>query len=141
MASSDATDITEIRNLIARIAIATDIGDPGEFAELYAEDATLQMRVMPDIPPDIGLEAILAGSRKRRTDGITGPGSGLVHAIQSSAIAVAGDEATSKSYVVLYGNAHTKPEMTGVLIYNDSFVRTADGWRLSLRYIDPVPKG
>ncbi len=121
--------------------MATDIGDPAEFASLYAEDATLQMRVVPDVPPDVGIDAILAGSRKRREDGITGPGSGLVHAIQSSAIAVSGDEASAKTYVVLYGNAHTKPEMTGVLIYNDSFVRTADGWRLSLRYIDPVPRG
>lgn len=139
MASQNAADITEIRNLVARIAIATDIGDPGEFVELYAKDATLQMRVVPDMPPDVGIDAILAGSRKRRTDGITGPGSGLVHAIQSSAVAVSGDEATAKTYVVLYGNALAKPEMTGVLIYNDAFTRTAEGWRLSLRYIDPVP--
>ena len=122
MASQDAADITEIRNIIARIAIASDISDPGEFAELYAEDATLQMRVVPDIPPDVGLEAILAGARKRRTDGITGPGSGLVHAIQQSAVSVSGDEATAKTYVVLYGNALAKPELNGVLIYNDAFV-------------------
>jgi hypothetical protein len=134
-------DLSEIRNLIARIAIATDIGDPGEFTELYAKDATLQMRVVPDIPPDVGIDAILAGSRKRRADGITGPGSGLVHAIQSSAISVTGDEATAKTYVVLYGNALAKPELNGVLIYNDAFVQTVDGWRLSLRYIDPIPAG
>lgn len=141
MATQNAADITEIRNLIARIAIATDIGDPGEFAELYASDATLQMRVVPDIPPDQGLEAILAGSRKRREDGITGPGSGLVHAIQASAVAVNGDAATSKTYVVLYRNGLTAPELSAILIYNDAFVRAADGWRLSLRYIDPLPAG
>jgi len=134
-----AVDETEIRNLIARIAFATDVGDLDEFASLYAEDACLQMRAVPGLPPDEGLETILAGSRKRRADGITGPGSGMVHAIQSSAISVAGDEATAKTYVVLYRNDHTKPEMSGIIIYNDAFVRRAKGWRLSVRYIDPVP--
>jgi ketosteroid isomerase-like protein len=145
MASDEAfqrsADEAEIRNLIARIALATDVGDLGEFVSLYAEDATLQMRVVPDLPPDAGIEAILAGSRKRRADGITGPGSGMVHAIQSSAIAVTGDEAKAQTYAVLYRNATSKPEISAIIIYNDAFVRTADGWRLSLRYIDPVPAG
>lgn len=136
-----SVDESEIRNLIARIALATDIGDLDEFHSLYAQSATVQMRVVPDLPPDEGLDAILAGSRKRREDGITGPGSGMVHAIQSSAIAVSGDEATAQSYGLLFRNAHTQAEMMSVIIYNDAFVRTGDGWRLSRRCIDPVPKG
>ena len=145
MASEDAiqrmVDETEIRNIIARIAIASDVGDLDEFASLYAGDATVQMRVVPGLPPDEGLEAILAGSRKRRADGITGPGSGMVHAIQSSAISVAGDEASAMTYVVLYRNGHASPELSGILIYNDGFARTAEGWRLTSRCIDPLPAG
>jgi ketosteroid isomerase-like protein len=144
MAADDATrrgaDISEIRNIIARIALAADLGDLEEFASLYSADATVQMRVVPDLPPDVGLDAILAGAKKRRAGGITGPGSGMVHAIQSSAISVSGDKAASKTYVALYGNAHTRPELSAILIYSDSFARTADGWRLSERSVEPVPK-
>jgi len=145
MASEDAirraADESEIRNLIARIALATDVGDLDEFASLYAENATLQMRSVPGVPPDQGLQAILAGSRKRRADGVTGPGSGMVHAIQSSAISVTGNEATAKTYAVLYRNVLTAPEGRGIIIYNDSFARTAEGWRLAVRYIDSVSSG
>jgi hypothetical protein len=145
MASEDAirraADESEIRNIIAHIAMATDVGDLEEFSSLYAEDATLQMRSVPGVPPDQGLGAIMAGSKKRRADGVTGPGSGMVHAIQSSAISVAGDEATAKTYAVLYRNVLTTAEVMGIIIYNDTFARGAQGWRLSVRYIDSVPSG
>ena len=66
-------------------------------------------------------------------------GDGARHPVER--IAVTGDEAKAKTYAVLYRNATSKPEISGIIIYNDAFVRTADGWRLAVRYIDPVPAG
>lgn len=140
-----AADEGEIRNLIARIAMTADTGDLDDFVNLYAQDARVEMRSPaggpPLAPPDEGVAAIVAGSKQRRADGITGPGSGMVHALQTSAIAVSGDAARAQTYLVLYRNAHTKPDLSAILIYNDAFVRTAQGWRLKERTIEPVRGG
>jgi hypothetical protein len=135
-------DETEIRNVIARLAMATDRGDLEEYASLFAEDAVLEMRSPPGqpsvVPPSKGRAVILAGSQKRRADKIAGPDSDLAHAVQASAIKVTGDKATAQTYVVLYKNVRAKPDAVSMKIYNDEFVRTREGWKLAIRYIDPV---
>jgi hypothetical protein len=135
-------DELEIRNVIARLALATDLGDLDEYASLFTSDAHLEMRAEPGkpqvVPPTKGRDAILAGGQKRRADGMTGPGSHVAHTIQTSAVTVSGDSATARTYVVIYKNTHTKPEPLSLRVYNDEFVHTSDGWKLASRYIDPV---
>jgi SnoaL-like domain len=137
-----ALDEVEIRNVIARIAMATDRGNLEEYASLFSEDAHLEMRVEAGkpqvVPPTKGRVAILAGSTKRRADGISGPGSNSAHALQTSAIIVSGDSAKALTYVVLYKNTQATPEPLAIKLYNDTFVRTAQGWKVASRYIDPA---
>jgi hypothetical protein len=135
-------DEVEIRNTIARIALSTDLGDLEEYAACFAEDAHFEMRVEPGqptvVPPTKGRAAILASSKNRRASGTSGPGSHVAHAIQTSAITVTGDKATGKTYVMIYKNTQAVPEPMAFKIYNDEFVRTSEGWKLAVRYIDPV---
>lgn len=137
-----AIDELEIRNNIARMAIATDIGDLDEYASLFSDDAHLEMRADPGKPSMLpltkGRAAILVGAKKRRDEGVSGPASHMVHAIQSSAITISGDTAKAITYVVIYKNAHTKPEGTSIKVYKDEFVRASDGWKLAARLIDSL---
>jgi hypothetical protein len=137
-----AIDELEIRNAIARIAAATDQGELDEYASLFSEDAVLEMRSPPDkpvlVPPTKGRAAILAGGKKRRADGIVGPGSHVAHAIQASAITLAGDTAKARTYVIIYKNTHATPEPMAIKIYLDEFVRTPGGWKVISRLIDSV---
>jgi hypothetical protein len=142
MSQQRTIDELEIRNVIARLAMATDLGDLDEYASLFTGDGHLEMRAEPGkpqvVPPTKGRDAILAGGKKRRAEGMTGPGSHVAHTIQTCAVTVSGDAATAKTYVVIYKNTHTKPEPLSLRLYNDAFVRTSDGWKLASRYIDPV---
>jgi hypothetical protein len=135
-------DQVEIRNIISQLAMLTDGGDSDAYALLFTEDARLEMRPEPGqpsvVPPALGREAILAGSKQRRAEGMTGPGTGAVHALQQSMVTVIGDRATAKTYVIIYTNANATPEPMALRVYNDEFVRTSEGWRLAVRYIDPV---
>jgi hypothetical protein len=135
-------DELEIRNVIARVAMATDLGDLHEYASLFTSDAHLEMRAEPGkpqvVPPTKGRDAILAGGQKRRADGMTGPGSHVAHAIQASAVTVSGASATARTYVVIYKNTDTRPEPLSLRVYNDELVRTPEGWKIAARYIDAV---
>jgi hypothetical protein len=137
-----AADEIEIRNTVARLAMATDSGALDEYASLFTEDAQFEVRSEPGkppmIPPTKGRAAILAGGMKRRADGLTGPGTGIVHAIQTSAISITGDTAKARTYVVIYKNSQATPEASVIRVYNDEFVRTLEGWKVAARFIDPV---
>lgn len=137
-----ALDEHEIRNVIVQLAMYTDGGDAEAYAALFTEDARLEMRPEPGqpqvVPPTEGRAALLAGSKQRREAGMTGPGTGSVHALQQSMITVTGDAATAKTYVVIIKNANATPEPFALKVYNDEFTRSSDGWRLAVRYIDPV---
>ena len=135
-------DELEIRNAIARLALATDQGDLDEYASLFSEDALLEMRSESGkarvVSPTRGRSAILAGGQKRRADGIAGPGSHVAHAIQSSAVMLSGDTAQASTYVMIYKNTQAAPELMAMKIYHDEFIRTAEGWKVASRFIDPV---
>lgn len=137
-----ALDEHEIRSVIVRLAMFTDGGDTEAYGALFTEDARLEMRAEPGqpspVPPTEGRAAILAGSKQRREAGMTGPGTGAAHALQQSMVTVTGDTATAKTYVIIYKNANASPEALAMKVYNDEFVRTSEGWKLAVRYIDPV---
>jgi hypothetical protein len=134
-------DELEIRNIIARIGMATDAGHSEEYAAQFSEDAHIEMRMPPGkpsaVPPTKGRAAILAASKKRRDDGNTGPASHRAHGIQTSLITVMGDTAKAKTYVVVYANINSAPVAASLLTYNDEYVRTPEGWKLAVRFIDP----
>jgi hypothetical protein len=135
-------DELEIRNIIARIALTTDLGDLDEYASFFADDAHFEMRVeagqTPLVPPTKGRAGIVAGSKKRRADGVSGPGCHMAHCLQTSTVAVTGDTAKAQTYVIVYKNTDKVPEPVAMKIYRDDYIRTAEGWKLSCRFIDPV---
>jgi ketosteroid isomerase-like protein len=135
-------DEVEIRNVIASIAMLADDGDLNEYGTFFAEDAHWEMRTEPGKPPMFppvkGRAAVMEAGRQRRADGIAGPGTHTYHAIQTTMVKVTGDTATARSYLVFYKNAHVVPEAALMKVYRDEFRRTADGWKLAVRLIDPA---
>jgi 3-phenylpropionate/cinnamic acid dioxygenase small subunit len=135
-------DELDIRNVIYRMAMLADDGDLNEYASLFSEDAVWEMRGRPqgaaDIPPIRGRANLLAGAKKRRADGVQGPGTHKYHCLLTTTVTLKGDKADAKSYFAYYQNVNTKPEIAVFAIYNDELVRTKDGWKVAARHIDPA---
>ena len=131
-------DELAIRGLITRLSALSDNGDLDEYQSLYTEDAVWAMAPVagqPDTPPTVGAAAIRAAGQDRRNQGAAGPGSHKAHVTTVNAVAVNGDRATAQSYMTFYINTNTKPEPAAFMVYEDAFVRTPQGWKLSYRAI------
>ena len=136
---SAATDHQQITTLLARIAQLADEGSPEEYTACFTSDAVWDLTDAGDLPLDVqrieGREALLAGVLARRSAGIQGPGSHTRHDVSSIAIDIAGDRATSRCYFRYYRDADSVPVLAAMGVYDDTFVRTAAGWRLRRRVI------
>jgi hypothetical protein len=135
-------DELDIRDVIYRLGMLADGGDLDEYASLFTEDGMWEMRGKPagaaDIPPIRGRANLLAGAKKRRADGVQGPGTHKYHCLLTTTIRLNGDKADAKSYFAYVANANTKPDIAVFAIYNDELVRTKDGWKVAARHIDPA---
>ncbi|MCU1644387.1 MAG: nuclear transport factor 2 family protein [Nocardia sp.] len=127
-------DELEIRNVVAQIAHHSDDGPLELYGSRFTVDALWEM---PGAAVRRGRGEILAAAVSRRNAGTTGPGSGTRHVITTVAVQVEGDHAAAESYWLFYGNTDVEPELRSMGKYRDSFLRTADGWRLSRRLITP----
>lgn len=131
-----ARDVTAdelaIRNLIARIAHAADMGDLDDYVLLFTADADWEF---PGGPRH-GREDIRTGASERRATGLTGPGSSSRHVITTLSVDVdGGDEATADSYWLFFRDTSTKPYIFNMGHYHDT-LRFEDGaWRLARRDI------
>jgi uncharacterized protein (TIGR02246 family) len=122
----------EIRNIIARIAILADQGSLEEYADQFTEDS------LWDLPtaPRHGRSEIQAGAEARRTEGITGPGSGSRHIVTTTAITIdGGDCAVADSYFMFLQNTTTSPTILNAGVYHDTFVKQDGKWRITHRRI------
>src|SRR6476619_4685338 len=89
-----------IRSLVARVAHLADEGSIDDYVQLYTEDAVWEMASAGPsvaIGPQIveGRKAIAEGVRRRRADGIAGPGTATRHV--SSCVSIAFDSEDSAS--------------------------------------------
>lgn len=125
-------DELEIRNLLARIAQASDEAELDQYMTYMHEDAVWGGTGFPERR---GHAEILAGAVKRRADGIAGPGSHTRHLISTSIVEVQGDAATARSIFLFYGNTHATPELRMMGVWADELMRTDEGWKLSRRTI------
>jgi 3-phenylpropionate/cinnamic acid dioxygenase small subunit len=130
----------EVRNVLARIAQTADTGTIEEYLDNFTPDAEW---VMPD-NPSLGVAGsvrtghgeIRAGVEERRGAGLQGPGSNSRHMVQTIAVEVeSADRATARSYFTYYTDTLLAPKLASVGQYDDTFVRTADGWKLCRREI------
>jgi len=125
------SDDSLIRNLIARIAQLADDGDLGEYVECFTPDARWDM---PDAPRR-GHAQILAGGQDRRAADQAGAGSATRHVVNTIVVTVAGSWARASSYWQFYVNTSEAPLLQLMGRYDDTFIRTDDGWRLDHRRI------
>jgi hypothetical protein len=136
-------DELEIRNLIAKIAISVDGADDlTEYASSFSEDT--HWEILPErgkasqFPPVKGRANVLAAAIQRRKDGLSGPGTHAYHNIVTTAVTLRGDQATAISYFLFIKNTDVKPTLEMFRLYKDQFVRTPEGWKLSVRHIEPA---
>jgi 3-phenylpropionate/cinnamic acid dioxygenase small subunit len=130
----------EVRNVLARIAQNADTGTIEEYLDNFTPDAQW---VMPD-NPSLGVAGsvrsghaeIRAGVEERRGAGLQGPGTYSRHMVQTIAVTVESDDrATARSYFTYFTDTLLAPKLASVGQYDDTFVRTADGWKLCRREI------
>jgi hypothetical protein len=139
MKTTPQEDVSAIGTLIAKVAYLTDEGALEDYALAWSPDAELSAGA----DSQSGLLEIIAGAAKRREGGSIGPGSGLRHIVTPVSIQVDGDSAAAVTYVqVLAGTTTPTPALVYFSAYDDEFVRTPDGWRITRRslrglYIEP----
>lgn len=129
-----------VRNLLARIAQTADTGTIEEYLDNFTPDAEW---VMPDNPSlgvagsvRTGHAEIRAGVEERRGAGLQGPGSYSRHMVQTITVTSESvDRATARSYFTYFTDTLLAPKLASVGQYDDTFVRTADGWKLCRREI------
>ncbi|SEL66478.1 nuclear transport factor 2 family protein [Rhodococcus maanshanensis] len=130
-----------IRSLVARIAHLADEGTVDDYVQLYAEDAVWEMKGAGPtvaIAPQIveGRRAIADSARRRRADGIAGPGSATRHV--SSCVSIAFDSEDSarvQSVWQFFVDTTTAPRLSGIGTYRDVFQKVDGQWLLARRSI------
>jgi SnoaL-like domain len=141
-----AVDELEIRNVIASLALVSDMGEIEEWGMLFTEDADYTIGGRPF---EKGRAAIVESGRQRRARGTHGPGSNNRHLSASVLVRSTGpDTAEAVSYLAMYkdlppeseghdpgndGDVVRSPELLVLGTYRDSFRRTSDGWKVTHR--------
>jgi SnoaL-like domain len=143
-----AVDELEIRNVIASLALLSDMGDIEEWGMLFAEDADYTIGGRPF---EKGRAAIVESGSYRRSRGTHGPGSNNRHLSASVLVRSTGpDTAEAVSYLAMYKDLPREadgyepenlgadgevksPELLVLGTYRDKFRRTSDGWKVTHR--------
>jgi SnoaL-like domain len=142
-----AVDELEIRNVIASLALLSDMGDIEEWGMLFAGDADYTIGGRPF---EKGRAAIVASGAQRRARGTHGPGSNNRHLSASVLVRSTGpDTAEAVSYLAMYKDLPPEdghdpenlgkdgemksPELLVLGTYRDRFRRTSDGWKVTHR--------
>jgi hypothetical protein len=132
-----AVDELQIRNVLASLALVSDMGDLDDWGMLFTEDA---MYSNPVGEPERGRAEIVESARKRRSRGTHGPGSGNRHFSGSVRVWSTGpDTAEADSYLLMFkdlvpeGETQPSPTLLVVGYYHDELRRTSDGWKVAHR--------
>lgn len=134
-----AVDELEIRNVIASLALLSDLGDIDEWGMLFTEDADY---TTGSGAAWHGRAAIVESGRERRARGTHGPGSTNRHLSGSVLVRSTGpDSAEAESYLAMYKDLVREgddqevksPTLLVIGYYRDRFVRTSEGWKVAHR--------
>ncbi|MEV4835757.1 nuclear transport factor 2 family protein [Nonomuraea sp. NPDC049486] len=127
--TSHAEDEVLIRSLIGLAAHLADEGEPDDYRALYTSDATWSFGGSTQQ----GADEIVAATRQRRAEGVSGPGTNTRHLVVPLHVTVTGDTATAVSYFLFFGDTTGTPAVRVFGVYTDELVRTPEGWRISSR--------
>lgn len=137
-----AVDELQIRNVLAQLALLSDMGDIKDWGMLFTEDADYTTESGASWH---GREAIVESGQQRRDRGTHGPGSGNRHMSGSVFVRSTGsDTAEAESYLAMFqdlvpegseadGEAQKSPTLLVMGYYRDKFQRTSEGWKVSHR--------
>ncbi len=135
----DVSAQLEIMSLIARIAHLADDGEIDDYLNCFTPDGAwiLNSAQGLDLEPQIrrGRDDLAQGVIERRQANLQGPGTHTKHDVSSLSVTVSGRTATATSYFRYYRDTDAVPELVAMGRYDDEFVRTDEGWRLSVRSI------
>jgi hypothetical protein len=131
-----AIDELDIRNVIHRLAQLADEGTLEDYAALFTDDAVWDGGAVFGVRR--GKADIVAGGRERRAKGLAGPGTHKRHVLTTTAVWFEGDRAHARSYMLFYVDCDSSPRVGSVTVYQDQFRRTASGWKLAHRSIEPA---
>jgi hypothetical protein len=125
-------DYTEIHELYARYAYAYDTGNKDMYGGVFTPDGVFM----------IGTDRVLNGPKEIATL-INGPlreRPKIFHFTTNVLIEPSPDGAKGSCYVILM-DLQKNPAVTGGGVYEDTLVRTKDGWRFKKRvyYAEPGP--
>ena len=126
-----------IRNLVAKLAVQADGDNIEQYISLFTEDAEWIMASPTRNVRVVGHADIKAAALQRRAEGAQGAGSHTRHAITTLAVDVDGDLATGRCYMLVLKNADVTPILSGMVVYDDQYRRTDEGWKLASRRISP----
>ncbi|MFJ6573974.1 nuclear transport factor 2 family protein [Streptomyces sp. NPDC091292] len=124
----------EIRNVLARIAHASDEGSLDEYGACFTEDARWEM---PGLVVRHGRTQICQAGAERRASAIAGPGTHTRHLISTTAVTVQGDEAVAESCWQFYVGTGERPVPASMGTYRDTLRRTDEGWQVAERIVRP----
>ena len=127
MKALTAQDSEQIRSLYARYNQGSDFRDVELFLSAFAEDAVMT-REGGNI---VGMEELRA-DRERRYQGETGD-VGRRHINGSYIITPTEDGAEARAYYLLMDVTVRPPNVISSGYYEDSFVKTSDGWKIKHR--------
>ena len=132
MSHPAAQDELAIRDLVARLARYADGDDVEAYVALFSEDAAWEM---PGAERR-GHDDIRAGAIERRAAGAIGPGTHTRHVVGTVTVDLDGDRARAASTWQFWIETASAPRPVLMGTYDDTFVRTPDGWRLARRVIN-----
>ena len=128
-------DYAEIQQLYGLYNQGSDFRDAELWLSAFAEDAVFQTG-----PGQVQRgQAELRAGREARNQGQTGD-NGRRHLNSSFVITATDDGAKGRAYWVLNDVTGSEPKAVASGYYEDTFVKTADGWKIQTRtlYRDPV---
>lgn len=134
----DLVDRSSILGLYARYAIGMDQGDRQLFESVWTADAVLVCDAL-GLHLD-GLAEIMGYFHRRPGAAPALPAvGGNLRLAGNHLIQVTGDRATGRAEMAAFRYTGSAMHIYTAGYYNDEFVRTADGWRLSRRDMVVTP--
>ena len=137
-ATLTAQDSFEIEQLYARYNQGSDFADSAMFLSIFTEDAVFRLRPGLEI---VGLKALAEWDAERTANRKKANSPPRRHWNSSLVLTPTPEGAKGRNYWLLMDVSGDQPRIYASGYHDDTFVKTADGWRIKIReeHDDPEP--